>query len=135
LLVPTFINKTMMVLLLCLIFIGQSMASISMFYTMTNMQSSAQMSTQSMAGMSSMQGMHHMMEEADGSAHDMGTMSTDDCCAQECECSTSGCSTLSAFSTSMTYPPAFAIENKITSPNALTASQTLTSLYRPPILS
>lgn len=116
-----------MVLLLCLIFIGQSMASISMFYNMTAMQS--------MAGMSSMKGMHHMMEEADGSAHDMSTMSTEDCCAQECDCSTSGCSTVSAFSTSMTYPPAFAIENKITSPNSLTASQTLTSLYRPPILS
>ncbi len=132
----------MMVILLCLIFIGQSMASMTMFYSMTSMQS--------MAKMSSMESAHHMMEELDGSAHDMSTMpdcdeetmttscstmTTEDCCAQECDCLTSGCSTVSAFSTIINYPPAFAIENKITSPNALTASQTLTSLYRPPILS
>ena len=131
---PTFINKTMMVLLLCLIFIGQSMASMSMFYNMTAMQSGMQ----SMAAMASMKDMHHMMEESDGSVHDMSdmnTMSTEDCCAQECDCLTSSCSTVSAFSAIINTPPAFAIEKKITSPNALTASQTLTSLYRPPILS
>ena len=128
---PTFINKTMMVLLLCLIFIGQSMASISMFYNMTAMQSSAQ----SIAEMSSMKDAHHMMEASDGSTHDMSAMSSEDCCAQECDCLTTGCSTISAFSTINYYPPVFAIENKINIPTALVTSQTLTSLYRPPILS
>jgi len=131
LLVPTFINKTIMVLLLCLIFIGQSMASMSMFYKMTAMQSS----TQSMTGMSSMKDGHHMMETSDSSTHDMSTMPTEDCCEQECDCLTSSCSTVSAFSTTINSPPAFAIENKINSPIALITSQTLTSLYRPPILS
>ncbi|PKI15876.1 hypothetical protein [Colwellia sp. 12G3] len=142
LLVPTLINKTMMVLLLSLIFIGQSMASISMFYSMT--------SKQSMAVMSSMKGSHHMMEETDGSTHDMSTMSecdeetmttscstmaSEDCCAQECDCLTTGCSTVSAFSTIINFTPVFAIESKINTPIALAASQTLISLYRPPILS
>jgi len=131
LLVPTFINKTMMMLLLCLIFIGQSMASMSMFYNMTAMQSSSQ----SMAEMSPMPDTHHMMATSDGSTHEMSDMSTEDCCAQECDCLTSSCSTVSAFSTTINFPPAFAIENKINSPIALIASQTLTSLFRPPILS
>lgn len=128
---PTFINKTMMVLLLCLIFIGQSMASMSMFYDMTAMQSNAQ----SMAKMSSINSTHHIMEEDNRSTHDMSAMSTEDCCAQECDCLTSACSTASAFSTIIQYTPVFATASKINSSNALTASQNLTSLYRPPILS
>lgn len=120
-----------MVLLLCLIFIGQSIASISMFYSMTSMQ----FSTQTMTEMSSMKNAHHMMEEPDGSVHDMSAMSTEDCCAQECDCLTTGCSTVSAFSTIISYTPVFVIASKISSPHVVTASQTLTSLYRPPILS
>lgn len=117
----------MMVLLLCLIFIGQSMASMSMFYKMTSMQA--------MAKMSSMNITHHMMAKADGSAHDMNPMTTDDCCAQECDCLTNGCSTVSAFSTIIPYTPVFATASKITLANTLNVSQTPSSLYRPPILS
>lgn len=116
----------MMVLLLCLIFIGQSMASMSMFYKMTSMQA--------MVKMSSMQSTHHMMAD-DGSAHDMNAMTTDDCCAQECDCLTNGCSTVSAFSKIIPYTPVFATASKITLTNALNISQTPSSLYRPPILS
>jgi hypothetical protein len=140
---PTFINKTMMVLLLCLIFIGQSMASMSMFYSMTSMQS--------MTKMSSVKSTQHKMQEPDSSTHNMSnmpdcdeenmadntcdTMTTEDCCAQECDCLTTGCSTISAFSTIINSTPLFATASKIHLPNTLTLSQTLTSLYRPPILS
>ena len=146
LLVPTFINKTLMVLLLCLIFIGQSMASMTMFYTMTSMQN--------MAAMPSMSSSHHNMAASDRSANQMSnmvnisdcnedvmtttacpTMTTEDCCAQECDCSISGCSTITAFSALMNYPPAIAISNKIVSFSAFIASNPLTSLYRPPIQS
>ena len=102
-----------------------------MFYNMTAMQSNAQ----SMTEMSSMNSAHHMMAEADGSVHDMSVMSTKDCCAQECDCLTAGCSTVLAFSTIIHYPPVLSIASKINSPHVVTASQTLTSLYKPPILS
>lgn len=102
-----------------------------MFYNMTAMQSS----TQSMTEMSSMKSVHHMMVEADGSVHDMSAMPTEDCCVQECDCLTTGCSTVSAFSTIISYTAVFVIASKISSSNIVIASQTLTSLYRPPILS
>jgi hypothetical protein len=130
LLVPTFINKTLMVLLLCLIFIGQSMASISMFYSMTSMQS--------MADTSSMTSPHHNMSDmsdCDEVTTACSTTATEDCCAQECDCLTSGCSTASAFTAVIHYIPEIAIANKIASATTLVTSQTPTSLYRPPILS
>ena len=137
---PTFINKTVMVLLLCLIFIGQSMASMTMFYGMTAMQTG----TQSISGMTSMKASHHNMSEMAGCDEEMmmatasiacSTASTEDCCAQECDCLTSGCSTASAFTAVIHYTPEVAISHKITSAPTLVTSQTPTSLYRPPILS
>jgi hypothetical protein len=124
-----FINKTIMVLLLCLIFIGQSMASMTMFYGMTAMQS----------GMSSMENSHHdmngMTDCDEAMAKTASTTSTEDCCAQECDCLTSGCSTASAFTALLNHTPDIAISNKITSATTLLTDQTPTSLYRPPILS
>jgi len=147
LLVPTFINKTMMVFLLCLIFIGQSMASMTMFYSMTAMQ----LSEQSMTEMTSMKSSNHQSKKINNTAHDMSamsdcdeemmtkktcsSMSSESCCEQECDCLTGGCSTVSAFSMVINYSPEFATPNKINSLTVITASQTLTSLYRPPILS
>ena len=144
---PTFINKTVIVFLLCLIFIGQSMASMTMFYRMTAMQLSAQ----SMTEMSSMKSSHHTLEKIEKSTAHMGSMSDCDeevmakkacssmlpksCCEQECDCLTGACSTVSAFSMVINYTPVFATPNKINSLTVITASQTLTSLYRPPILS
>lgn len=129
LLVPTFINKTL-VLLLCLIFIGQSMASMTMFYSMTSMQS--------MADKSSITSSHHnmsVMSDCDKATTAYSTTATKDCCAQECDCLTSGCSTASAFTTVIHYIPEIAIANKIASATTLVTSQTPTSPYRPPILS
>ncbi len=138
LILPTFLNKTLMVLLLCLIFIGQSMASMTMFYKMTSMQSMSNVSN-----MSSMTSSHHNMSNMTDCDEEMmtttstacSTTTTEKCCAQECDCLTSGCSTISAFSTDINYHADIAISNKIVSPSAFIASNTLTSLYRPPILS
>mgnify|MGYP003115017303 FL=1 len=143
----TFINKTVMVVLLCLIFLGQSMASMTMFYSMASMQQSGQMMTE----MSSKKGSNHHSKQSNNTAHDMSamsdcdeemmtektcsSMSADSCCEQECDCLTGGCSTVSAFSMNINYTPAFATPSKIKSLNTITTSQTLTSLYRPPILS
>ena len=144
---PTFINKTVIVFLLCLIFIGQSMASMTMFYRMTAMQLSAQ----SMTEMSSMKSSQHTLEKIEKSTAHMSSMSdcdeemmtekicssmsSDSCCEQVCDCLTGGCSTVSAFSMNINYTPVFATPSKIKSLNTTTTSQTLTSLYRPPILS
>ncbi|PKH85949.1 hypothetical protein [Colwellia sp. Bg11-28] len=144
---PTFINKTVMVFLLCLIFIGQSMASMTMFYSMTAMQ----LNMQSMTEMTSIKSSNHQSEKMNNTAHDMSamsdcdeeamtntvcsTMSTQECCEQECDCLSGACSTVSAFSIIINYTPVFATPSKINSLNTITTSQTLTSLYRPPILS
>ncbi len=144
---PTFINKTVMVVLLCLIFIGQSMASMTMFYSMTAMQ----LNMQSMTEMTSIKSSNHQSEKMNNTAHDMSamsdcdeevmtntacsTMSTQECCEQECDCLSGACSTVSAFSIIINYTPVFATPCKINSLNTITTSQTLTSLYRPPILS
>ena len=143
----SFINKTVMVVLLCLIFLGQSMASMTMFYSMASMQQSGEMMTE----MSSMKGSNHHSAQRNNTAHDMSamsdcdeemmtektcsTMSADSCCEQECDCLTGGCSTVSAFSMNINYTPVFATPSKIKSLNTLITSRTLTSLYRPPILS
>jgi hypothetical protein len=125
-----------MVLLLCLIFIGQSMASMTMFYEMTSMKS--------MSSVSSMDSSHHDMNDMSNCDEEMmttasskacSTMSAEECCAQECDCLTSGCSTASAFSAVMYYAPDIAISSKISSLTTIVTSQALTSLYRPPILS
>jgi len=138
--VPSFINKTAMVLLLCLIFIGQSMASMTMFYDMTAMQADMQ----STPDMSSMKSPHHNMNDMTDCDEEMmaaesttacSTTSTEECCAQECDCLTSGCSTASAFTAVMHYTPDIAISHKIAAITTIVTSQTLTSLYRPPILS
>jgi hypothetical protein len=125
-----------MVLLLCLIFIGQSIASMSMFYSMASMQAMPEMSQTS-----SMNASHHQMTDMSHCDEEMTmeasniVISTDDCCAQECDCLTSSCSTVSAFFAIINYTPDFSTTSKIISPASLRASQTLTSLYRPPILS
>ena len=137
----------MMVFLLCLIFIGQSMASMTMFYSMTAMQ----LSEQSMTEMTSMKSSNHQSEKMNNTAHDMSamsncdeemmtkktcsSMSSESCCEQECDCLTGGCTTVSAFSVIIDYTPVFATPSKIKSLNTITTSQTPTSLYRPPILS
>ena len=66
-----FINKTVMVVLLCLIFIGQSMASMTMFYSMASMQQSEQMMTE----MSSMKGSNHHSTKSGNTSHNMSAMS------------------------------------------------------------
>ncbi len=138
---PTFFNKTVMIFCLCLIFIGQSTSSMTLFYGMIGMSS--------MTNGSTIQSSHNDMSEATDNTHHMMSMSdcseknvvhspdtpTEECCAQECDCLISGCSTVSAFLALFTYPTNTVIANKIAATTELLTSQTFTSLYRPPILS
>lgn len=139
--VPTIFNKTVMIFLLCLAFVGQSTASMTMFYGMVGMSS--------MTKESAISSSQHDMSRATQDSHQMMSMSdcgknnmehspdkkNDQCCVQECDCLTSGCSSVSAFLTLLIYPSNAVITHKITSATELVTSQIPTSLYRPPILS
>jgi hypothetical protein len=129
-----------MVLLICLTFIGQTMASTVMPYQMMSME-----------GMT-MQGMSHTdMSMMQHSAHDMSgkVLLTDssapetsgsekqneDCCSTTCKCFTGGCSSLATLPKELT-PVAFGyFSPKIHSISNLAFRLASTSLYRPPILS
>ena len=123
-------NKTVMVIALCLIFIGQSMASSTMFYKMTAMATMVNMSHASSMNTN----MHAYM------VHDTTNVNSNDnppanCCKQECQCFASACSAPSAFFKTFTTNALITLASKIHNPNEIISEQVLTSLFRPPILS
>ncbi|MCI2283712.1 CopL family metal-binding regulatory protein [Colwellia sp. MSW7] len=122
--------KTLMVLLVCLTFVGQAMASTIMSYhmiSMTGMKGQEQSQDMSMMDHSS-----HKM--ANDSSSDSET-SEDDCCVQTCSCFTGGCSSLATLMKDSSNSPIVDLSSKIPSYLSLAQSQQPTSLYRPPILS
>jgi len=122
--------KTLMVLLVCLTFVGQAMASTIMSYhmiSMTGMKGQEQSQDMSMMDHSS-----HKM--ANDSSSDSET-SEDDCCVQTCSCFTGGCSSLATLIKDYSNSPIIDLSSKIPSYLSLAQSQQPTSLYRPPILS
>jgi|GEM_PF-2551215 len=127
----TLFNKTVMIMLLCLIFIGQSMASSTMFYKMTAMSAMGNMSHTSSMKMDTM--VHHV-ENTVINAHS-NESSTAECCQQECKCFASGCSAPSAFSKTFTTDILVEASTKIQNHNLVLPEQALSSLFRPPILS
>ena len=123
------VNKTAVLTLLCLIFIGQSVASSVMFYDMASMND---MRMQEHNMMSMMDHSNMQAVDSDAQASDSALI---DCCLQQCQCLASGCSTMATLSPlGGTFP---IIDNslKILFDNKLIAIQALASLYRPPILS
>lgn len=119
-----------MVLLVCLTFVGQAMASTIMSYhmiSMTGMKGQEQSQDMSMMDHSS-----HKM--ANDSSSDSET-SEDDCCVQTCSCFTGGCSSLATLIKDYSNSPIIDLSSKIPSYLSLAQSQQPTSLYRPPILS
>ena len=117
-----------MVLLLCLTFVGQAMASTVMSYHMMSMKG---MSTQEQS---------HDMSKMDHSSHSMTSdstseKSTDDCCEKTCSCFTGGCSSVAVLIKDIANYSISDLSPKVTSVSRLALSQQLTSLYRPPILS
>lgn len=122
--------------MLCLILVGQSMASVTMFYSMTSMSSSPStmlMNNQSNDDLSAKQSMPHCNEKMLDESFD--TESNDQCCAQDCQCLTGSCSTASAFSKSIAYIGVQATAVKVHFIHHNISTHTPPSLYRPPILS
>ena len=118
-----------MVFMLCLSFIGQSLAATVMSYQMMAMK-----------GMS-MQEMTSDMPTMDHCDHHMASNSTSDssegsdCCAKSCDCYTGGCSSVAMLIEHISNDLTFALSHKASSTSHLALSQRLTSLYRPPIFS
>ena len=124
------LSKTLMVLLVCLTFVGQTMASTAMSYHM--------MSMKVMGGQEQSQDMSMM----DHSKHKMMSMDSDnsdskseDCCDKSCNCMASGCSSITAMLQDIINVQPIDLSSKINSLSSLAASQQPKSLYRPPILS
>ena len=126
------LSKTLMVLLLCLTFIGQTMATTVMSYHMLNMVSIDEQSHD----MSSMKHSNHQMM---GSSMNMdnyasSASSVEECCEKNCNCFTGSCSSIAVLSKNFVNDPVMDFSTKIISYSSLAQSQQLTSLYRPPIL-
>ncbi|MBA6339493.1 hypothetical protein H4J59_00455 [Colwellia sp. MB02u-10] len=115
-------------------FVGQAMASTIMPYQMMAMAGmSGQVKAQSKAAMPMTAHSNHNMS---GDAVDNTTVSTEDCCAQVCNCFMGGCSSAAALMKGVpSNTPIADVPSKILSYSTLALSQPARSLYRPPILS
>jgi hypothetical protein len=123
-------SKTLMVLLICLTFVGQAVASTVMSYHMISMKvMSDQEQTQSVSMMDHSD--HTMMNHASDDSDE----STEDCCVKSCSCFTGGCSSIATLMKDTNNNLFIDLSTKIFSYSHLALSQQPTSLYRPPILS
>jgi hypothetical protein len=124
-----------MVLLVCLTFVGQAMASTIMPYqmmAMAGMSGQVNVAVQSQAMPMTAHSNHNMSADAGDNA----TESTEDCCTQVCKCFMGGCSSVAAFMKGLSgNTPIVDLPSKILSYSTLALSQPARSLYRPPILS
>lgn len=123
--------KTLMVLLLCLTFVGQAMAATMMSYQMTNMNG---MSTPAQA---------HDMTMMAHSAHQMSAdpqlsdtdKSAQDCCAKNCHCFIGGCSAVATIPKVTVLEAIVSSSPRILPLHSRVYTQCSSSLFRPPILS
>ena len=141
--VTKLLNKTM-VIWLCLILVGQSMASFHMLYAMVSMSSTSNAPAMSQSptvhsshhDMSAMMPVnHHANRQLNNKGCNDTPTSSVDCCAQQCECLTSLCSTLSALPSTMQHIMPVATAMPIALPYILLTSQDFSVHFRPPIFS
>jgi len=125
-----------MVLIVCLTFVGQAMASTIMSYHMMGMMGMMGMNGQTQS--QNMPMMDHssddmVIDSADRSAKSETSM--EECCTETCNCFMGGCSNVATIMAISDSAPIISLSAKILSTSRLAQSQQLTSLYRPPILS
>lgn len=130
LLVTFHFSKKLMVLLVCMAFVGQAMASTVMSYQMMSMSGmNDQDKSQDMVMMD------HSKHNMVSATSDNSETSSEDCCSESCNCFAGGCSNVVAFMAISGNVPIISLSAKILSTSRLAKSQQTTSLYRPPILS
>jgi hypothetical protein len=129
--VTFYLSKNLVILLICLTFVGQTMASTVMSYQMM-----------SMAGMSAQEKSHDMSKMVYTDPHmmsDLGFFESEklpeDCCSKVCNCLADSCSSVAALNKDVSNGPIVYVSTKINITFSLAISQRLTSLYRPPRLS
>ena len=121
--------------IILLIFIGQvSASSVVSCLMLGKMKSGQQMSHSDMQKMGDMQHSvdHSMVEMNEVDAQTMTMMQ--DCCSGDSNCSMSGCVVIAAFSEMAMQGFQF-VQQNIKSDYSMAPRQSLSSLYRPPILS
>ncbi|WP_426360323.1 CopL family metal-binding regulatory protein [Pseudocolwellia sp. HL-MZ19] len=129
-------SKTLMVLLICLTFFGQAMASTVMSYHMMSMENMSSMHQEQSSDQStSMSMMDHSQNTMGNDLNNESEPSDDDCCDSFCNCFTSGCSPLFSIHRNISNDVVVDIAAKIYALPVQIQSQIPTSLYRPPILS
>jgi hypothetical protein len=132
--------KTVIVLFVCLSFVGQATASAVLSYQMVHMSGNhTQKQVQNMAGTSHLEHASH----DDHASHDVHAMmsdisnsmsdSTDNCCSKNCSCFANGCSSALSFIIDTSTNAHFTSSEKILSNNDLILNQQSTSLFKPPI--
>ncbi|WP_238529429.1 MULTISPECIES: CopL family metal-binding regulatory protein [unclassified Pseudoalteromonas] len=127
-------SKTLMVLLVCLTFVGQSVASTVMSYHMMSMKgNSGQEQMQNMSMMDHID--HSMMSHSSDDSDEAEDEAEDDCCVKSCSCFTGGCSSIATLIKDTGDSLFIDLSSKIFSYSNLAQSQSSSSLYRPPILS
>lgn len=142
-------SKTLMALLLCLSFVGQTMASTVMSYEMLSMNTMMQMNNESASTTTSTSkimknmGSHCAYMMANSTANDAepstipSTMldNTKNCCTENCKCFSGMCVSAFSLNQNLINDIIFNDHTKIISVSGLFKSQRLTSLYKPPIIS
>lgn len=123
-------TKALLVLLMCVAFLGQAMSATVMPYHMMSMDMNVKAQEMSMMDHSS----HHMnMNTADANTTEKSEK--DDCCPSSCKCFAAGCANFIAIIKNTLNAPALSFSAKIHSNAHLVKSQQPTSLFRPPIFS
>lgn len=119
-----------MVLLVCLTFVGQAVASTVMSYHMISMM--GEIEQEQKQNISTMDHSNHAMMDH---GSDKSDESKEDCCVKTCSCFTGGCSSIATLMKDTNDNLFIDLSSKILSDSHLVQSQQSTSLYRPPILS
>ncbi|MGB0938358.1 MAG: hypothetical protein ACPGTQ_12925 [Colwellia sp.] len=124
-------SKAIIVLFVCLSFVGQATASAVMSYHMMHMSGShAQMQPDVTSSTEhAIHAGHNMMMDV----QEKKSSSSDNCCTKNCSCFASGCSSALSFIVDTTAHPYFNLSSKISSNNGLIQSQLSSSLFKPPI--
>ena len=151
--------KILMVLLLCLSFIGQTVASTVMYYKMVGMMEVNDGSTSSQLTKMSIVNNHCNLMMGKTSANTILPSNTPEkppshmlndeliekisepenasskCCEKSCDCFAGSCSVVAMTMKCLTHKFVIGLPTKISSVCSLAKSQRLTSLYKPPIMS
>lgn len=128
-----------MVILLCLTFVGQTLATTVMPYNMVNMKSMAEhQQPKTLQVMKSIgTNCHEMSDDRVMTPEDISPSQQENssCCAQSCHCLSGSCTNFLVLIKNSINRLTVDYSSKITSIYGLKKSQVLTSLFKPPIIS